>query len=87
MSDEEWERLKPGLEGSPAVVMDEAGAAMRVLDGMQVVGTGGNTVTVKQRYYASSGTQVRVARRVVVEVPTAVERLTAPVEFKDVELP
>jgi hypothetical protein len=46
-----------------------------------------NSVTVAQQYYAGGGSQTRVPRRVDLEVPTEVQVLPLPVEFKDLVLP
>jgi hypothetical protein len=85
-TDGAWGKLKRGLGGAPAVVMDQAGVALQTFEGA-TANAGEDSVTVTQRFYAGGGAQARTVKRVEVVVPTEVEVLPLPVEFADLVLP
>jgi hypothetical protein len=86
MDDGAWAKIKKGLVGVPAVVLDQGGVALQVFNAPNA-SDNENSVTVAQQYYAGGGSQTRVPRRVELEVPTEVQVLPLPVEFKDLVLP
>lgn len=81
-----WATLKKGAAGAPAVVMDQGGVSLQVFEPPKVTEET-DAVTVVQRYYAGGGAQTRVVKRVEALVPTEVQVLPVPLEFKDLVLP